>query len=160
MDDPTPHACSNDNSRPVVTDSVTRGVVRFLMDLGFAPMTEIPLTNGRRVDVLALDRRGKAVIVEVKSSVADYRADTKWTDYLDYCEEFYFAVDASFPRDLLDAPESLPDVVGVIVADAYGADIVRPAMVRPVNAARRKTLTLKMARAGAQRLSAQMLQFR
>ncbi len=160
MDDPTPHACSNDNPRPLVTDSVTRGVVRFLIDLGFAPMTEIPLTNGRRVDVLALDRRGKAVIVEVKSSVADYRADTKWTDYLDYCEEFYFAVDTGFPRELLEAPESLPDVVGVIVADAYGADIVRPAMVRPVNAARRKTLTLKMARAGAQRLSAQLLQFR
>jgi len=157
MDKPEPHACSNENARPVVTDSVTRGVVRFLMDLGFAPMTEIPLTNGRRVDVLALDRRGKAVIVEVKSSVADYRADTKWTDYLDYCEEFYFAVDTSFPRALLEVPESQPDVVGVIVADVYGADIVRPAMVRPVNAARRKALTLKMARAGAQRLSAQMI---
>lgn len=157
MDNPATQACTNDNSRPVVTNEVTRGVLRFLMDMGFAPMTEVPLTNGRRVDVLALDRRGKAVIVEVKSSVADYRADTKWVDYLNYCEEFYFAVDAGFPRDLFEVPESLPDVVGLIVADAYGADIIRPAMVRPVNAARRKALTLKMARAGARRLFAQVI---
>ncbi|WP_286830003.1 MULTISPECIES: MmcB family DNA repair protein [Kordiimonas] len=157
MANQAPNTCSNDNGRPEVTESVTRGVVRFLMDLGFAPLTELPLTNGRRVDVLGLDRRGKAVIVEVKSSVADYRADTKWIEYLDYCEEFYFAVDAAFPRDILDAPDSLPDVAGLIIADAYGADIVRPAAVRPVNAARRKTLTLKMARAGAQRLSARMI---
>ncbi|MFC7296798.1 MmcB family DNA repair protein, partial [Marinobacter aromaticivorans] len=157
MEDIATTPCSTDAVRPVVTDSVTRGVLRFFMDLGFAPMTEIPLTNGRRVDVLALDRRGKAVIVEVKSSVADYRADRKWTEYLDYCEEFYFAVDASFPRELFDESDSLPETVGVIVADSYGADILRPAAVRPVNAARRKTLTLRMARAGAQRLSSQMI---
>ncbi|WP_262692219.1 MmcB family DNA repair protein [Kordiimonas aestuarii] len=135
------------------TDLVTRGAMRFLLDLGYAPMTEVSLTNRRRADIVALDRRGRTIIVEVKSCLADFRCDGKWQEYLDYCEEFYFAVDAAFPREVLEEATSLPEATGVMLADAYGAEIIRPASARPVNAARRKTLILKMARLGAMRLS-------
>ncbi|NVJ98781.1 MAG: MmcB family DNA repair protein [Alphaproteobacteria bacterium] len=141
------------NTVNTTTPDITRGAMRLLMELGYAPIPEVSLTNGRRVDILGLDRRGKAVVVEVKSGPADFRADNKWQDYLEYCDEFYFAVDASFPRELLDAPESLPDIAGVIVGDAYGADILRPAAMRKVNPTRRKTLTLMAARAAALRLA-------
>jgi hypothetical protein len=127
--------------------------MRFLVELGYAPLTEVSLTNGRRADIVALDRAGRTIIVEVKSSLADFRSDNKWQEYLSYCEEFFFAVDADFPRAVLDEAGSLPHVTGVILADAYGADIIRPAASRVVNAAKRKTLTLKMARIGAMRLS-------
>ncbi|WP_020398376.1 MmcB family DNA repair protein [Kordiimonas gwangyangensis] len=135
------------------TEQVTRGAMRFLLELGYAPMTEVSLTNGRRADIVALDRAGRTIIVEVKSSLADFRSDSKWQEYLSYCEEFFFAVDGDFPRTVLDEDGSLPSVTGVILADAYGADIVRPAATRVVNAAKRKTLTLKMARLGAMRLT-------
>ena len=135
------------------TTVVTRGAVRLLLELGHAPITELPLTNGRRADIVALSATGKCVIIEVKSGLADFRSDKKWHDYLEYCEEFYFAVDADFPTAVLDEAESLPSVTGIILADAYGGEIIRPAMARKVNAARKKALTLKMARLGALRLT-------
>lgn len=135
------------------TGQVTRGAMRFLLELGYAPLTEVPLTNGRRADIVALDRGGRTIIIEVKSSLADFRSDNKWRDYLSYCEEFFFAVDADFPRAALEEADSLPAVTGVILADAYGADIIRPAASRGVNAAKRRTLTLNMARIGAMRLA-------
>jgi hypothetical protein len=135
------------------TEKVTRGAMRFLVELGYAPLTEVSLTNGRRADIVALDRGGRAIIVEVKSCLADFRSDNKWQEYMSYCEEFFFAVDADFPRAVLDEATSLPHLTGIILADAYGADIIRPAASRVVNAAKRKTLTLKMARIGAMRLA-------
>ena len=135
------------------TEQVTRGAMCFLLELGYAPITEISLTNGRRADIVGLDRNGRTIIVEVKSSLADFRSDGKWTEYLSYCEEFYFAVDSHFPRTVLEEETSLPQVTGIMLADAYGAEIIRPAASRAVNAARRKTLTLKMARIGAMRLA-------
>ena len=144
-------------SAPTSTESVTRGAMRLLLDMGYAPITEVSLTNRRRVDILGLDRKGRAVIVEVKSCAADFQSDTKWREYLPYCEAFYFAVDADFPRSLLTAPESLPEIAGLIVGDAYGADILRPAAQRTVTAARKKALTLRAARTGAQRLASASL---
>ena len=140
------------------TKSITKGALRLLVDLGYAPLTELPLSNGRRVDIAGLNKQGNVTIVEVKSSVADFRSDKKWTGYLDFCEAFYFAVDASFPLDVFQEAKSMPDVTGIIIADAYGAEIVRPASERQLNAARRKALTLKIARAGAHRLAANKLQ--
>lgn len=150
-------SCQPLQGRPRATQAITRGVLRLLVDLGYAPITELSLGNGRRVDVLGLDKKGRSVVVEVKSSVADYRSDKKWAEYLDYCEEFYFAVDTSFPLSLFDEAESLPQLAGVIVADAFGAEIIREAVGRPLNGNRKKALTLKAARAGAMRLSSQML---
>jgi hypothetical protein len=109
-------------------------------------LTEFRLGNGRRVDIAGLDRRGTFIVVEIKSSLADYRADGKWPEYLPFCDAFYFAVGADFPLTVLPAD------VGVIVADAYQGAVVRPSPTTPMKAARRKALTLRFARTAAARL--------
>lgn len=135
--------------RPDITQQVTRGVSRLFTDLDWSHITEMPLRSGRRVDVMALDPAGGIVVVEVKSDLADYRADRKWHEYLDFCDRFYFAVTPEFPRDLLpDDPQC-----GLILADQYEAVIVRECAVAKLNAARRKALTLKLARIAARRLA-------
>jgi hypothetical protein len=125
---------------------LARGVCRFLLDAGAAPVTEFALPHARRVDVIALDAAGAVIVVEVKASLADFRSDAKWPDYLPWCDAFYFAVDADFPL------EALPEGEGVIVADAWSAEILRPAAERRLAPARRKALTLRLARAAATRL--------
>lgn len=135
------------------TARVTRGAERLLIELGYAPMREVSLTNGRRVDLVGLNKRGELAVVEVKSGVSDFRSDSKWHEYLDYCHSFYFAVDCDFPRRLLDEEISFPAETGVIVADAYGGEILREAGHRKVNATKARTLVQKMARTGALRLA-------
>lgn len=135
------------------TERVTRGAERLLIELGYAPMREVSLTNRRRVDLVGLNKRGELAVVEVKSGISDFRTDSKWHEYLDYCHSFYFAVDSDFPRTLLDEEASLPGETGIIVADAYGGEILRQAGHRKVNAARARTLVHKMARTGALRLA-------
>ncbi len=125
---------------------LARGVCRAFRDMGFAPLTEFPLGNGRRVDVAAVDRRGSVAVAEVKASLADYRADRKWPEYLDHCDFFYFAVAADFPR------AELPEEHGLLIADRFGDDLARPAPERRLNANRRRALTLRFARAAAERL--------
>lgn len=140
-------AAPNGAGRPQVTDGVTRGVLRLLLQHGFSPLVEFKLTSSRRIDVAGLDRAGRFLFVEVKSSLADYRADGKWREYLDYCDWFYFAVAPGFPTDVL------PDGLGLIVADGHEGAILRAAPETPVNAARRRAQTLHFARAAAERLS-------
>ena len=123
-----------------------RGVCRALTDLGYAPLPEFSLASGRRADIFALSDRGDAVIVEIKSSVEDFRTDQKWPDYLDFCDRFYFAVPVGFPRELL------PGECGLMVADGYGAEILRPAPVQAMNGSRRRAQTLRIARTASQRL--------
>jgi hypothetical protein len=125
---------------------LARGVCRAFLDMGYAPLTEFPLGNGRRVDVAAIDRRGSIAVVEVKASLADFRADRKWPEYLEHCDLFYFAVAADFPR------AELPPEHGLLIADRFGADLARPAPLRKLNANRRRALTLRFARAAAERL--------
>jgi hypothetical protein len=128
-------------------DDITRGVVRLMNDMGLAPLLEFRLTNRRRVDVAALDRDGKFTVIEVKSSLTDFRTDGKWHEYLPFCDFFYFAVNPDFPR------EHLPDDAGLIVADPYGAEILRLAPEVAMNGNRRRTQTLRFARTGASRLA-------
>lgn len=130
-------------SRPETTLSVTRGAARLLMDMGYAPLLEVGLPNGRRADVMALGRRGDIVICEVKSGVEDYRCDQKWREYGPFCDAFYFAVAPEFPQRLLEGD------CGLIVADGFGGAIVREASAHPLAPARRKALTLAFARLGA-----------
>ncbi len=138
--------------RPEITLQVTRGVTRLFSNLDWCHVTEMPLRSGRRVDVMALDASGGIAIVEVKSDQADYHADGKWHEYLDFCDRFYFAVTPDFPRQILpDDPRC-----GLILADQYDAVIVRDAELTKLNAARRKSLTLKLARTAARRLSVLM----
>lgn len=132
-------------SRPETTLSVTRGAARLLADMGYAPLLEVGLPNGRRADVMALGPRGELVIVEVKSGIEDYRTDRKWPEYLDYCDRFYFAVAPEFPR------EALPDEPGLIVADGFGGAVLREAPASILAGARRKALTLAFARLAAVR---------
>lgn len=132
-------------SRPETTLAVTRGAARLMIDLGYAPLLEVGLPNGRRADVMALGPRGEIVICEVKSGVEDFRCDQKWREYGPYCDAFYFAVAPDFPQHLIDGD------CGLIVADAFGGAVVREATAAPLVAARRKALTLAFARLGAMR---------
>ena len=131
---------------PELTRQVTRGVCRYLSDLGYRVLTEFTLKNGRRADVIGLADDGSVVIVEVKTSVADLKADQKWPEYEDFCDQLFFAVPSDFALDLL------PSECGVLVADSWGADEIREANVVPLHASRRRVLTLKFARKAAQRL--------
>ncbi|MET4685496.1 DNA repair putative endonuclease MmcB [Brevundimonas faecalis] len=130
-------------SRPETTLSVTRGAARLLLDMGYAPLLEVGLPNGRRADVMALGPKGDVIICEVKSGIDDYRVDRKWHEYGPFCDAFYFAVVPEFPQAVL------PDEPGLIVADGFGGAVVRDAPVALLAPARRKALTLAFARLGA-----------
>ena len=134
-------------TRPEITANVTRGAARLLVDLGYAPLAEVTLPNGRRADLMALSPKGELAIIEVKSGIEDYRVDGKWPDYRDYCDGFLFAVAPEFPREIL------PDDVGLIVADAYGGELLREPSRHPLSAARRKMLTIALAKLAAGRLA-------
>lgn len=142
---PVPEDADGPCGRPDVTMALTRGVSRLFRDLGLAPMAEFRLPNGRRADLAGLCPRGRLVIAEIKSCEADFAADEKWEDYLSFCDEFYFAVNAEFPRAILPAAE------GLIIADAFGGAVIRPSLSRAMAAARRKAITLRFARQAAAR---------
>lgn len=127
---------------------LARGVCRLLRSYDFAPLCEVVLASGLRVDVMALGPKGEVWVVECKSSRADFVSDRKWAGYLDWCDRFFWAVDEAFPTDLL------PAEAGLIVADAFGAEIARMAPDAPLPGARRKALCLRFARLAASRLAA------
>src|SRR6266436_3690981 len=128
----------------------TRGACRALEQLGYANLVEFQLANGQRADILALGRTGDLVIVEVKSSVADFRADRKWSGYREFADRLYFAVPNDFPAILI------PEECGLIVADPFGAALLRHGAATPLATARRRALTLRFARAAASRLRRQL----
>ena len=125
---------------------IMRGVARMLAGQNFASLPEFTLPNYRRADLLAVGPRGEIWIIEIKSSLTDFQTDKKWPEYLDYCDSFFFAVEPAFPVDWL------PEACGLILADAYGGEIVRPAPVAKLPAARRTVITRRVARVGANRL--------
>jgi hypothetical protein len=126
---------------------VARGVSRLLLLQGTAPILEFCLPNGRRLDVAAIGPDGKILGVEIKVALADLRGDTKWPEYLDYCDLFYFAIPPDFPD------EHVPHQTGLIVADRYGGAIVKEAEAQTLHASRRKAVTISFARCAAERLS-------
>jgi len=126
--------------------AIQRGLSRMLKDLGFVCLCELALKNNRRADVIAVGPSGEVWIAEIKSSVADFRADQKWPEYREYCDFFFFAVASDMPVEIL------PGDTGLIIADKYGAEIMREAPEHRLAAARRKALMLRFARAAAQRL--------
>lgn len=131
---------------------VARGVSRLLYRMGCAAICEFPLGNGRRADVAGLSPKGRLCLVEIKVSLSDLRGDAKWPEYLDYCDEFYFAVPEGFPLGDFDTEAFLPGRAGLMIADRFQAAIVRPATPLPLNATRRKTEMLRFARHAAHRL--------
>jgi len=136
----------SDGRQSETAAAIQRGVGRMLRGAGFASIFEVPLANGRRADVMAIGRKGEIWIVEMKSSPADYLSDSKWRDYLEFCDRFYFAIPPGMDPDLIDAS------AGLIMADAWGAEILRESTDGPLPAARRKAVTLLLARMAAMRL--------
>ncbi len=136
----------------LVSDDVARGVTRLFLRHDWLAMVEVPLANGRRVDVMALCPKGSVTIVEIKVSRADLLGDGKWPDYLDYCDRYFWAVPQGFDLNLFDRPDLMPERAGLIVADRYDAAMVRDAADFPLVVARRKAETLRFARRAARRL--------
>jgi len=125
---------------------IARGVRRLLRARGFSSLTELPLTDGRRADIAAINCDGEVLIVEIKSSLADFRADRKWRDYVASCDRLYFAISEQTPAGLI------PSEAGLILADPYGAEIVREAELQRLAPSSRRALLLRFAQAAADRL--------
>ncbi len=126
--------------------AVARGTMRLLHQFGFSAVSELPLPSGRRADLVALNSAGEIWIVEIKSSIDDFRADQKWMDYRAHCDRLFFAT-------TLDVPcEIFPKDTGLIVADAFGARIVCEAPEHRLHASTRKSMMLIFARGAALRL--------
>jgi hypothetical protein len=138
---------------PLIARDVARGVGRMLFRGDSYALCEVPLPNGRRADMMAVDPAGRLTIVEIKVSRADLLGDGKWTDYLDYCDYFYWAVPVGFDLAPFDGDCHGPDCAGLIVADRYDAETVRPAPFIALAAARRKVETLRFARRASRRLA-------
>ena len=143
-----PIVLPSDGRQSLVAAGIQRGVRRLFSELGHVTLPEFTLANGRRADLIALAPDGALTIIEIKSSVVDFRVDRKWPDYEDFCDRFYFAVPETVPVDIL------PDDRGLIVADSFGAAIMRASAHRPLAGARRKAVTLRFAHAAAALLHA------
>jgi hypothetical protein len=136
----------NDIEACVAAD-VVRGSRRLLLNHGFSQLVELTLANGRRLDVAALGADGTIVGIEIKVSVADFKADEKWLEYLGYCDLFYFAVPPQFPHEIL------PAHTGLILADRYGGEIVRESPRENLHPSRRRAVTLRFAQIASMRLT-------
>src|SRR4051794_4871137 len=128
--------------------ALARGTTRLLHLFGFSAVSELPLPSGRRADLVALNTAGELWIVEIKSSIEDFRADNKWTDYRAHCDRLFFATTTEVPCEIF------PKDTGLIVADAFGAQVVCEAPTHKLHAATRKTMMLTFARCAALRLQA------
>ena len=135
-----------DRRQSETANRVAKGVRRMLRHLGYSTVTELSLANGRRADIVALASDGSFTIIEVKSSTADFRADMKWPEYRLYCDRLYFAIPDTM------SPELIPMDVGLMIADGYGAELVREAPEHRLAGAARRALLVRFAQAAADRL--------
>jgi hypothetical protein len=140
---------------PPIAAEVARGVTRLFCRQDLFAVCEMPLPNGRRADLMAIDPKGGLTIVEIKVAKADLLGDGKWLDYLEYCDRFFWAVPPHLAH-ILEEERYLPGAAGLIVADRYDAAVIREATHRPLAPARRKAEVLRFARRAARRLSAQV----
>jgi hypothetical protein len=138
----------------LVTDAtaVARGVSRLFLRNQIMVQPEVSLRNHRRADLMGINAKGEIVVVEIKVSRADLLSDQKWPEYLDYCDRFFWAVPAGFDFAPIEGDGFLPERTGLIVADAYDAEIIRPAALVPLAAARRKVEMQRLARLAMRRL--------
>ena len=137
---------SGESSFPERAAAIRRAATRLCVQLGWAPVHEVPLPNGRRADILALRADGGFACIEIKSGLRDFLTDAKWPEYRDYSDELYFAVDLDFPLELL------PEDAGLIVAADAGADVLREAPAHPLAPNRRRALLHRFAHLAATRL--------
>lgn len=134
--------------------AVARGVSRLFLRNQIMVQSEVTLRNHRRADLMGINDKGEVIIVEIKCSRADLLGDQKWPEYLDYCDRYFWAVPAGFDYSTIEGEAFLPERTGLIVADAYDAQIIRPAALVPLAAARRKVEMQRLARLGMRRLMA------
>ena len=130
---------------------VARGIGRLFARNDIWCLPEVPIRNGRRADLMGIDAKGLVVIVEIKVARGDLLGDAKWPDYLDFCDRFYWGLPPGLDRAPLESAAFRPETCGVIVADGYDAEILRPAATVPLAAARRKAETERLARAALRR---------
>lgn len=133
--------------------AVARGVARLFARNGVWCLAEMPLRNGRRADLMGIDGQGRVVIVEIKVARGDLMGDAKWGDYLDHCDRFFWALAPQLDRAVMETELFRPDLCGLIVADGYDAEILRPAPLHPLAAARRKVEIERLARTALRRLT-------
>jgi hypothetical protein len=145
-------------SAPILTASderaaqaVARGICRLFARNDIWCLAEMPLRSNRRADLMGIDAKGHLVIVEIKVSRADLLGDGKWTDYLDHCDRFYWGLASDLDRACMEGAAFHPDRCGLIVADGYDAEILRPAPLVPLAPARRKAEVERLARASLRR---------
>ena len=131
--------------------AVARGICRLFARNDVWCLPEMPLRNNRRADLMGIDAKGQLVIVEIKVARSDLLGDAKWPDYLDYCDRFYWGLAPHLDRACMEDPAFLPERCGLIVADGYDAEILRPAATVPLAASRRKVETERLARAALRR---------
>jgi hypothetical protein len=136
---------------PLVASGVLRGITRFFARNDIWCLPEMPLRNGRRADLMGIDAKGHVIIVEIKVARADLLGDAKWTDYLDHCDRFFWGLASHLDRGCMESEAFLPDRCGLIVADDYDAELLRPAPLHPLPAARRKVEVERLARAALRR---------
>ena len=141
-----PQIVSDDGRQSVRALEIARGACRLLARYGMRAIAEVSLANCRRADLMALGEDGSIWIVEIKSSLEDFRVDQKWPEYRDYCDRLFFAVALDFPREVLPAD------TGLIIADRYGGELLREAPEHKLPAARRKAVLIRFARGAASRL--------
>ncbi len=139
------------DSLALAARDVARGIGRLFARNDIWCLPEVPLRNGRRADLMGIDAKGLIVIVEIKVARADLLGDAKWPDYLDFCDRFYWGLPPGLDRAPLESDAYRPESCGVIVADGYDAEILRPAALEPLAAARRKTQVEHLARIAMRR---------
>ncbi|MBU6266879.1 MAG: MmcB family DNA repair protein [Sphingomonadales bacterium] len=130
---------------------VARGICRLFARNDIWCLPEMPLRSGRRADLMGIDAKGNVIIVEIKVSRADLLGDGKWTDYFEHCDRFYWGLAANLDRACMESSAFRPERCGLIVADGYDAEILRPAPLQPLAAARRKAEVERLARASLRR---------
>ena len=136
---------------PVLAAHVARGIGRLFARNDIWCLPEMPLRSGRRADLMGIDPRGQVIIVEIKVSRTDLLGDGKWTDYFEHCDRFYWGLAAHLDRACMETAAFLPERCGLIAADGYDAEILRPAPLQPLAAARRKVEVERLARAALRR---------
>ena len=144
-------ALPNSDSQALAASDVARGIGRLFARNDIWCLPEVPLRNGRRADLMGIDAKGLIVIVEIKVARADLLGDAKWPDYLDFCDRFYWGLPPALDRAPLESEAYRPGTCGVIVADGYDAEILRPAALEPLAAARRKVEVERLARMAMRR---------
>jgi hypothetical protein len=142
------------DSSALTARDVARGIARLFARNDIWCMPEVPIRNGRRADLMGIDARGQVVIVEIKVARGDLLSDAKWPDYLDFCDRFFWGVPPRLDRALLESAAYQPETCGVIVADGYDAEILRPAALAPLTAGRRKAQVEHLARIAMRRHTA------